>query len=248
MPELPDDPRARQAELERWASEQWLEDQRPTGIPWRSLADGVAKAPGQVAGASALLANRVLDRGLRTAGDVHRPEHAHADRVHYVPTAWHVLPRALRTLEASDRDTFIDFGCGKGRVVHQAAKRPFRRVVGVEISEELAEIARRGLAARRREHRCPQVEIVVSDAAAFPIPEDLTIAFLFDPFSAGTLDAVLNNLVGSLDRHPRRLRLIFVHPRCGAQVLATGRFRLVSEQRGGLKDIRLFRTALFESC
>src|SRR4029450_218589 len=105
--------------------------------------------------------------GLDTSGHAREPEHHHSDRVLYVPSAWHVLPRALRYLGVSDRDTFVDFGCGKGRVVHQAARRPFRRVIGVEISPHLAEIARTNLAARRHEHRCRNVEIVVSDVAEY---------------------------------------------------------------------------------
>jgi predicted RNA methylase len=44
-------------------------------------------------------------------------------------------------------------------------------VIGVEISPVLAEIARTNLAARRRQHRCRSVEIVVSDVKEFSVPE-----------------------------------------------------------------------------
>jgi cyclopropane fatty-acyl-phospholipid synthase-like methyltransferase len=154
------------------------------------------------------LFNRVLDRQLNTSGDSHLPEHDHPDRIHYVASAWHVLPRALHYLGVSDRDTFVEFGCGKGRVVHQAARRPFRRVIGVEISPELAEIARAGLAARRHQHRCRDVEIVVADVTEFQVPDDLTIGYFFDPFSNEVFDAVLRGIVDSIDRKPRRVRLI----------------------------------------
>ena len=83
-------------------------------------------------------ASRRLDRGLNTSGSAWEPEHDHPDRTNYLPSPWHVLPRALRYVGVSDRDVFVEFGCGKGRVVHQAARRPFRRVVGVEISPVLA--------------------------------------------------------------------------------------------------------------
>ncbi len=129
-----------------------------------------------------------------------------------MPSPWHALPRALYYLGVSDRDTFIDFGCGKGGVVHQAARRPFRRVIGVEISPVLAEIARTNLAARRRQHRCRNVEIVVSDVAEFSVPDDLTIGYLFHPFMNETLDALLRSIVDSIDRRPRRVRLIYVSP------------------------------------
>ena len=157
-------------------------------------------------------ASRVLDRGLDTSGPAREPEHDHPDRLHYVPSPWHVLPRALRYLGVSDRDVFVEFGCGKGRVVHQAARWPFRRVVGVEISPVLAEAARSGLAARRHQHRCRDVEIVVADVTAFRVPDDLTIGYFYHPFRGETFESVLRGIVESIDRNPRRVRLIFVLP------------------------------------
>ncbi len=122
------------------------------------------------------------------------------------------------------------------------------RVIGVEISPLLAEIARDGLASRSREHRCGDVEVVVCDASKYRVPDDLTIGYFFNPFYGETLDTVLRNIVGSIDRRPRRVRLIYVDPVFGRQILATGRFRLEKWLRGGLRDRRLSRAAIFESC
>jgi len=247
MDRLPDDPAARRDWLERWAEQQQRAlDDRPTPVTDRVCA-GIRNGSRRLIAESARYAYRFLDRDLNTAGTTHDPEHDHPDRVAYVPTAWHVLPRALRTIGVSQNDTFVDFGCGKGRIVHQAARWRFRRVIGVEVSASLAEVARAGIAARRRQHRCRNVEIVVCDAAQFQVPDDLTVAYLFDPFRGDTLSAVLGHIVESIDRCPRRVRLVYVHPRHGAQVIATRRFRLLSEQRGGLRDLRVNRAAIFES-
>jgi SAM-dependent methyltransferase len=246
MDVLPDDGAARRASLEGWAAVQ----QRRMDPPSRTRL-ALLRVQRQLASGSQRFANRVLDRGLDTSGSVTEPEHAHPDRVRYVPSAWHVLPRALRYLGVSDLDTFVDFGCGKGRVVHQAARWPFRRVIGVEISPVLAEIARTNLAARRHKHRCRNVEIVVSDVTEFRVPDDLTTGYLFQPFKNETLDAVLRGIVDSIDRHPRRVRLIYVCPLNASQVLATGRFRLLKEQseRNRLLDPpwTVWQTAIFES-
>jgi SAM-dependent methyltransferase len=246
MDRPPSDPTARLEWLERWASQQ---QERMNQRPTRRIKQALAKAPRQFGHQKPLgrLANRILDRGLNTSGDSDQPEHARPGRQRYVPSAWHVLPRALHYLGVSDRDTFVEFGCGKGRVVHQAARRPFRRVVGVEISPALAEIARAGLAARRRQHRCRNIEIVVADLNEFRVPDDLTVGYFFDPVGRETFNAVLQGIIDSIDRTPRRVRLIYVRPTFGAQVLATGRFRLMKEQRGGLRDARIFRAAIFES-
>ena len=202
-----------------------------------------------VARGSEWLADRVLDRGLDTSGHTREPEHDHPDRVGYAPSPWHTVPRALHYLGVSDSDTFVDFGCGKGRVVHQAAKRPFRRVIGVEISPVLAQIARTNLAARRNQQRCRNVEIVVSDLAEYPVPDDLTIGYLFHPVANETLDALLQRIVDSIDRRPRRIRLIYLYPLQRSRILETGRFRLLKEQRSRPLDPSWPPTAaeIFES-
>jgi SAM-dependent methyltransferase len=240
---IPEDPAERQAWLERWAAQQGERQAERRPLPrrwWKKTALTIELQAERL--------EQLLDRGLNTSRHVYDvPELAAVDGIVYLPTPWHVLPRALRAVRASSDDVLVDFGCGKGRVVHQAAKRPLRRVVGVEISQELADFARRLVAAHRHEYRCQDVEIAVGDAAQFEVPDDLTIAFMFDPFRGGIMDAVLNNLTSSIERNPRRVSLIYVNPTQGDRVLATGRFRLVKWQRGGLRDVRINRAAIFES-
>ena len=195
-------------------------------------------------------ATRVLDRELDTSVSARDPEPDHPERNGYAPSPWHVLPRALRYIGVSDRDVFVDFGCGKGRVVHQAARRPFRRVVGVEISPVLAEAARSGLAARRHRHRCRDVEIVAADVTAFRVPDDLTVAYFYSPFRGRTFESLLRRIVESIERNPRRVRLIYVSlpEETRSTILATGRFRLLKEQRSRLFDIATpAQAAIFET-
>lgn len=185
MDRIPEDPAARQAWLQRWAAEQ---EERVGHRARRRprLSARIAQAIER----QVVALDWYLDRGLNTSLHVYQvPEIAAVEGVVYMPTPWHVLPRALRTLHASEADVFVDFGCGKGRIVHQAAKRPLRRVIGVEISRELADFARRLVAAHTHEYRCHDVEIIVGDAAQFEVPDDLTIAFMFDSFRGRTLDA-----------------------------------------------------------
>ncbi len=185
----------------------------------------------------------VFDRGLHTYGDVDSPERRAVQGVFHAPSPWHILPRALRAVGASDQDVLVDYGCGKGRIVHQAARWPLKRVIGVEISPELAGLAQTLVDRHRHQYRCPAVEIVVSDAARFQVPDDLTIAYFFEPFRGETLETVLGNLTASIDRRPRRVHLICVMPSGTWQVFATGRFRPVREMR----VTGTFRGVIFES-
>lgn len=230
-----DDAAAREERLRRFAEEQHRLHPPP---PPPELREGFV----------ARLANRVLDRGIDTGTFSVEPEHAARDNFGYVASAWHILPRALRFTGVAEDDVFVDYGCGRGRAVHQAARRPFRKVYGVEIAPALAESARANLAARAHQHRCKDVEIVVADAKDFDVPDDLTIAYFFQPFWRDTFQAVLDNLIASVDRNPRRLWLIYAYPLLGSQVLRSGRFRLVKQQRNGLRADSLYRTAIYESC
>lgn len=49
-----------------------------------------------------------------------------------------------------DELTFVDLGAGKGRAMLLASELPFRRIVGVEFSPELCDVARRNLRTNRR--------------------------------------------------------------------------------------------------
>ncbi len=91
--------------------------------------------------------------------------------------------------------TFVDLGAGMGRVVMLAARRPFRAVIGVEISPALVEIARENLAALRDPRRiATDVKIVRADAREYVFPRGDLVVFLYNPFRAAVLADVLTNL------------------------------------------------------
>ena len=69
--------------------------------------------------------------------DVRGPNVEHA--CGYEPTGHHELKALLRRLDLfDDGGVFVDFGCGKGRVLLLATDYPFDRIVGVEFSLDSA--------------------------------------------------------------------------------------------------------------
>jgi Histone methylation protein DOT1 len=182
------------------------------------------------------LGGRVLDRwyGIRTTGEVQLADLGlgAADRNRYKATEWTTLPRILPRREVAEHDVFIDFGSGLGRVVHQAAHYPFRRVIGVELSETLSEVARANIERGRHRLRCQDVEIVTADAVEYDVPDDVTVAFFANPFTGRVFATVIEHLLTSVDRRPRRLRLIYRCPTEHEYLMETGRFRLVRVARG----------------
>jgi hypothetical protein len=199
------------------------------------------------------LIDGVRDRagGTRTSEwiDLEELGVAKEGRVRYVPSPWSTLRKVLPPTEVDSGDVFVDFGAGMGRVVLSAARYPFRRVVGVELSEHLADIARRNIGQSRADLRCPAVDIVTSDVLDYEIPDDLTIAYFYNPFHGSIFDTVVRNLIASVDRHPRRLRIIYRDPAEEEALLATGRvqpLRTIRGRRPTREWARAHATCLYE--
>jgi precorrin-6B methylase 2 len=172
---------------------------------------------------------------------------AHPDRAPYAPSAWWILRWLLPRSDVRPTDVFVEFGCGKGRVVLDAARRyPFARVVGVELSDELSDMSRRLVESNRASLRCSDVRIHTGDATSFTVPDDAMYAYLFNPFVGATFERVLSNVIESLDRRPPRLTIIYVQPEEHDRVMRTGRFRLV-RQVHTTRIVAPVNAALYES-
>ena len=95
-----------------------------------------------------------------------------------------------------------------------AAEHGFRKVVGVDFSEPLCQMARENLENYRRRRKLKSELIIVhSDVVRYAIQSDETTFFLYDPFSAVILIQVLQNLRQSLADHPRDIWVIYNSPR-----------------------------------
>ena len=114
----------------------------------------------------------------------------------------------LVTREAPGQLVFYDIGCGKGRPLCVMARHPFRKVVGVEVREDLAQIARANAHNVRR--RMAPIEVVCADARAVDY-SDGDVFFLFNPFGPPTLQRVVDSLERSLTLAPRDVTLIYYH-------------------------------------
>jgi SAM-dependent methyltransferase len=178
----------------------------------------------------------VLERGLQPT------------RSGNATSGYSYLPRGLWGRRIGRGDTLLDYGSGRGRVLLQAARfYRFGHIVGVELNESEAGVARANLSALEGRLRCPRVEIVVTDATSWPVPDDVTHVYMFNPFWGETFRAVLDRIGESLDRNPRPLTLIYANPKCADDVLATGRFERVRTNRGLRPDISWQRIEVFRS-
>lgn len=135
--------------------------------------------------------------------------------IQYAATHPKIVPEMLVPLDIDYRNyVFIDFGSGKGRVILLASEFPFKRVVGVESSEELHRIAAKNIKCyRAANQRCFDIESVNDDARFYKIPSEPAVLYFFNPFGQEVMSQVLQNIRESLDTHPRDIIIIYLSPR-----------------------------------
>jgi SAM-dependent methyltransferase len=129
----------------------------------------------------------------------------------YDPCPWSTLRQALRLVSLqAEGFTFVDIGCGKGKVLLSAMVLPFNKIVGVEFSPYLCQIAEQNLvSARLLSRKCSTVQVVCGDAVQYPIPDEPAVFFFANPFSYAIMELVLDNIVNSYCKLPRRIFLLF---------------------------------------
>lgn len=131
----------------------------------------------------------------------------------YEPISYSSIIAALNQIETkSDCDVFIDYGSGKGRAVLVAATYPFKKVIGVELSEELNHVAKANAESGRSRFNCKNIEFITANAVYFQPPDDISVILLNNPFSHEMLNTVVENILTSLKRSPRKITIIYKYP------------------------------------
>src|SRR5688500_9287561 len=191
--------------------------------------------------------------GIHTSGELKPEELGFAGGEQYRgglyrPSSWIVLRHVFRTFPVKKDDVFVDYGSGMGRVLIFAAQQPFKRVIGVEMSEELNRVARHNVEQNRERFTCDDVEVISADATQWAVPDDVTIAYFYCPFPPSVFDEVLRQLFASLDRRPRRLRVVyyFMSDADRRLLMETGRARELDYGRPWHLRKRLTELWMFE--
>ncbi len=132
-------------------------------------------------------------------------------RYFYLASTVAKFRRMLAGLKVKHEDfTFIDLGSGKGRTVLLAGEYPFKRVVGVEYSRALHEIAQQNIE-KYPLKKAGNFELVLSDVMAYDFPPGQLIVYNYNSFGDEVLTHVLENLDRSARAQPRQIFLIFLN-------------------------------------
>jgi SAM-dependent methyltransferase len=132
------------------------------------------------------------------------------------------LPEMSGRIEAY---SFVDVGAGKGRALLLAAGLPFRKIVGVELNEELSRIAQKNVARWSRAGRGKsKIRVVHGDAAKFRWPRTPLLVYLYNPFACTLVAQMAENLAAVAASGSGLVDLLYVNPTCTDTLTNQGHF------------------------
>lgn len=134
--------------------------------------------------------------------------------------------------------TFIDIGSGKGRALLLASMLPFKKVVGVEFSDQLCSIANQNIGIfPDKEKQCQDIEVICTDALQYQLPNSDLVIFLYNPFGRQIMEKVAENVAKSYSSNPRKIIVVYM----------TAYFADIWSKFSYLKQSRFDWIAIFES-
>lgn len=109
--------------------------------------------------------------------------------------------------------SFLDLGCGKGRAMIVASEYPFRQVVGVELSAQLAKVAKRNAKVIRQAYpQRPPIAARNGDATQADLPAGNLVVFNYHAFGRALLDRIVHRLDEEVALSGREVFFIYENP------------------------------------
>ena len=147
----------------------------------------------------------------------------------------HMCRRWIDTLAARRRVqafSFVDVGAGKGRALLLASELPFRKVIGVELSKELAQIAGQNIEKWKQEHRARlPIRVIHQDILDFRWPRTPLVVYLYNPFEREMIELLVERLQRAAKTGSRCVDVLYLNPVFGYLLTRSRRFRELWSER-----------------
>ena len=127
-------------------------------------------------------------------------------RFPYEPTPYSVLIRLAESGLITERDTLLDYGCGKGRVGLFLSSKTKARSIGIEYDETIFRDATENAATAVSGAKS---DFILTSAEDYEVPAEVNRCYFFNPFSAEILSKVMSRIIGSYYESPREILLFF---------------------------------------
>ena len=139
----------------------------------------------------------------------------HAER--YQQTYAVPLRRLFLKLKFPPGKVFVDFGCGKGRVLLVASEFGFNEVRGIEFSPVLCDVAiENNLIYKQKKQAKTNFIVINSDVIDYKFDDSEEVIFLYHPFDGYVMKQVVQNILESLQRQKRKIWIIYRNAHFGS--------------------------------
>lgn len=130
----------------------------------------------------------------------------------YMPSNFVLLERLFRkSILFIPASSFMDLGCGKGRVLAVAAAFGYDQLYGVELSNEYCQMTCQLLTNLAIKYPALQFEITCGNASEYFIPDHVQVIFLYNPFHETIIKDVIKNILQSQARSYRPMLVIYLN-------------------------------------
>ena len=157
--------------------------------------------------------------GLRTSAivdpdDLDIPEDRKELTPGHAPTAPHAFQHVMSKLTIDWKEfQFIDFGSGAGRVLILASAYPFCSIRGVELSQDLHDLACRNIRDYSNDSQaCHDIKSICEDAVKFQVPLGHLVAYFYNPFEGSIFEQVICNIDEARRRSKSKVFIVYCHP------------------------------------
>lgn len=155
---------------------------------------------------------------VSTAGDVswqrlQTGSSSDAYSTNYSPTPPSVVRAIFSRLPELQDFSFVDLGCGKGRVLIMATEFSFKSVIGIEKVPALYKTACENARIVRHDHpERTEIQLVLNEATAIDFPAGNLVVYLFHPFWKPVMESMVRKIEEALKNESRQLWVVYVNP------------------------------------
>ncbi|MGL5381233.1 SAM-dependent methyltransferase [Clostridium sp.] len=132
----------------------------------------------------------------------------------YEATSYLALETLFNNYKISEKDSIIDYGCGKGRLNFYANYFYNSTVTGIEMNTYYYKEALDNKEAFISKHRkdSTKINFINSFAEKSPISKEDNIFYFFNPFSVQIFIKVIENILDSAYEHGKTVDIVLYYP------------------------------------
>ena len=141
------------------------------------------------------------------------------------------MKRMLRAVPIDPADAaFLDVGCGKGMCMKCAYESGYKKVAGLDLDQDLLDIARRNMKILKMDVECIHANAVEYDGYG-----EFDVFYFYNPFGRSIFEQVISKIIESQEQRDRDIWAIYYHPKFHDTFDAAG-FTKVDELKDTTRD------------